>query len=108
MTSPRDGCFPFTKVFVATRPPQCLLVSKAMPAVRCAVDGPGGTSSQLPFLPVPPAGPFNAFRVQPVVAVTLKWGVRLMKLLDNDDKDCVDFSTMLKFVELFGWGIHLK
>ena len=105
MTSPRDGCLPFTKVFEASRPPQCLLVSKARPAVRSAVDGPGETSSQLSFLPGPPAGPFNAFRVNPVVAVTLEWGVRLMKLLDKDDKDCVDFSTMLKFVELFGWGV---
>ena len=104
MTSPSCECLPFTKVVEVSRSSRSLLVSKARPPVRSAMDGPGEAPFNRSFSPDPSAPRSNASRVNPVVAVTLEWGVKLMKLLDKDEKDCVDFATMLKFFELFGWG----
>ena len=105
MTSPRDGRLPFTSEIVASRSKRRSSNFKSRPADQLAVSVSGAASCHMSISPDLRSAPFSAFHEDPGLAVPRECGVSLMKLLDKEYNNCLDFATMLKFMELFGWGV---
>ena len=107
MTSPRVGPLPFTSEIVARRPEHRSSNFKSRSSDELPVSVSGAASCHMPFSPDPRSAPFSAFHEDPGLAVSRECGVSLMKLLDKEHNNCLDFATMLKFMELFGWGVDV-